>query len=357
MNRTGDDFSFSEKSFYLDEFRGRTLGIAVLCPKVDRTASLLGVLRDFQDNGTRVVLMASDSEGLRELLGGEPLRWDEDRLEGVVWRRLRETQRAGIQVPGGSGLLSSCRDCALRLGVMKLLWVDEVGGLLRADGNRHSFMDLADLRRMLEQGVASRAQLLSEIEQALVAGIPAVNLCDPHGIDRELFSYEGSGTLFTRERYVDVRPLGIDDFDAAHALVRRGVAEGYLVPRSDDDIDRVLANGFGAFVAGRHLAGIGALMHWRDEPETLRVEVVSLYALTRFMGEGIGGHLVHFAQEQALRLGCRNVFACTTSERVVAFFRRHGFSQIDPKGLPTAKWVGYDAERRERVKCLSRSIP
>lgn len=357
MSESGDGSSFSEKSFYLDEFRGRSLGIAVLCPKLEPAPSLVGVLRELQANATRVVLVASDSDGLRGLLGEDALEWDDDRLEGRVWRRLRESRRAAVVVPSGPAFLPSCRGCAIRLGVTKLLWVDEAGGLLRPDGSRHSFVDLADLRVMLEQGNGSRIQLLSEIERALAAGIPAVNLCDIPGLDRELFSYEGSGTLFTRERYVDVRPLGIDDFDAAHALVRRGVSEGYLMPRSELEIERILANGFGAFVAGRHLAGIGALLQWHGESGEPRIEVVSLYALTRFMGEGIGGHLIRFAQERARSLRCRNVFACTTSDRVAAFFGRHGFTGVDAESLPDDKWVGYDAERRARVQCLSRSLP
>ena len=51
-------------------------------------------------------------------------------------------------------------------------------------------------------------------------------------------------------------------------------------------------------------------------------EISSLYTLTRFLGEGVGGHLVSFALECAAELGFRYVFACTTSERVQTFFER-----------------------------------
>ena len=105
-----------------------------------------------------------------------------------------------------------------------------------------------------------RAGLLRELEATLEAGVPSINLCALEGVGEELFSYAGAGTLLTRERYVVVRRLGIDDYDAADDLVARGVAEGYLAPRSAGEIERVLANGFGAFVEGRHLAGIGALI-------------------------------------------------------------------------------------------------
>ena len=76
---------------------------------------------------------------------------------------------------------------------------------------------------------------------------------------------------------------------AAAALIERGVEEGYLAPRSPEELDQILASGFGAFVEGRHLAGLGALL---VDEENRVGEVASLYTLTRFLGEGIGGPLL-----------------------------------------------------------------
>ena len=116
--------------------------------------------------------------------------------------------------------------------------------LLDREGRRLSFVDLDELRAILRdeplRGDARRAAMLREIEAVLTAGLPAVNLCSLAGLADELFTYAGSGTLFSRERYVVVRRLGIDDFDAAADLIARGVAEGYLAPRSPEQIERVL---------------------------------------------------------------------------------------------------------------------
>jgi amino-acid N-acetyltransferase len=183
--------------------------------------------------------------------------------------------------------------------------------------------------------------------------LPAVNLCSLDGLADELFTYAGSGTLFSRERYVAVRRLGIDDFDAADDLIARGVAEGYLAPRSTEEVERVLTNGFGAFVEGRHLAGIGSLLRWE---EAGTAEIASLYTLTRFVGEGIGGHLVAFACERARELGCRSAIAVTTSDRVAAFFERNGFEAVGPEEIPAEKWHDYDPNRRDRARCLRRKL-
>jgi len=173
------------------------------------------------------------------------------------------------------------------------------------------------------------------------------------GLADELFTYAGSGTRFSRERYVDVRRLGIDDYDAAEDLIARGVAEGFLAQRTPDAVERVLANGFGAFVEGSHLAGIGALLPFESANAA---EIASLYTLTRYVGEGVGGHLVAYACELARERRCEAVTAVTTSDRVVAFFERHGFERGAADEIPAEKWRDYDPERRARARCRRRRL-
>jgi amino-acid N-acetyltransferase len=349
--------SFSEKAFYLREFRGRTLALAIPAESLRDLAALEPVLEELEGNATRAVLISPAPSVLESLPGTKVLAAAGEDLEGAVWRGFADALRVGLVVEGERPFPGRCREIALRLGISKLVWIDPEGGLARADGSRHSFVDLEELRALAADGFPSasraRAALLSEIERALAAGLPAVNLCSAEGLADELFTYSGAGTLFTRERYVEVRRLGIDDYDAADDLIARGVDEGYLAPRSPAEVDRVLANGLGAFVEGSHLAGIGALL---DHPEAGAGEIASLYTLTRFLGEGIGGHLVRFALELGRERGHVFVFACTTSERVVSFFEREGFRRAHPDEIPPAKWRGYDPARRTRATCLRRDL-
>ena len=345
--------AFSEKGFYLAEFRGRTLAIAVRAADLAATAPLASVLKELEENGTRVVLIADDPGTLTTLLGTRAVPADAVRLEARVWRELSAASHAGIALTDSGAFAPACRELVLRLGVTKLMWIDSEGGLARPDGRRLSFVDLLELRALREKGLLNgseeRRSLLAEIEAALRGGLPAVTLCTLEGLADELFTYAGSGTYFSRESYVEVRRLGVDDFDAADDLLARGVAEGYLVPRSPEEIERVLGHGFGAFVEGRHLAGIGALLlHQKGRAG----EIASLYTLTRFLGEGIGGHLIRHAVERARAQGCAFVFACTGAERVAGFFERHGFSRVAPDAIPEEKWRDYDAARRKDVRCL-----
>ena len=128
--------------------------------------------------------------------------------------------------------------------------------------------------------------------------------------------------------------------------------------RNCQQVEQILAGGFGAFVEGHYLAGIGALL---DHPGTGAGsagagEIASLYTLTRFVGEGVGAHLVRYALGRAEETGSEFVFACTTAERVVAFFERQGFRVVGPEEIPPEKWRDYDSKRRARVTCLRREL-
>lgn len=355
-----DSTAFTEKAFYLEEFRGRTLvlalpGEASITPAT--SDPIRRVIDDLKSHGTRVVAISGDRSLLEALTGSAPLSISAPGLEGRVWRQLREDPVLGLYAEPGETFAAACRRAAVAMGITKLVWLDEGGGLLREDGGRDSFIDLAELQSLLEGEAivagSARHALLSEIKRLLDEGVDAVNLCTPDGLAAELFTYSGSGTLFTRERYIHVRRLGIDDFEAAYDLHRRGVEEGYLVPRGREELDRVLAAGFGAFVEGRHLAGIGALLPY---PELRLGEIASLYTLTRFLGEGVGRHLVAFALQFARERGLRQVFACTTQPRVASFFEGLGFEGMGFEDLPEVKRKAYDPERRSQLRCCRRLV-
>jgi N-acetylglutamate synthase-like GNAT family acetyltransferase len=344
--------TFSEKGFYLDEFRGKTLAIAVPAADLREPTSLVAVVDELCANGARVVVLSTERPALERLVGHHVVSMATPRLEATVWRQLRESLRIGLMVGGSIAFARACREAAMRLGIQKLVWIDRDGGIVRPDGERTSFVHLAELQEILaspHRRSGRRDSVLREIEAMLLAGVPAVNVCSLAGLHDELFTYAGSGTLFTRERYVVVRKLGIDDFDAASDLIARGTAEGYLAPRDAEQHDAVLASGFGAFIEGYHLAGIGALLIDRA---ARCAEIASLYTLTRFIGEGVGGHLVTHARTRAEALDLDYVYACTTSERVAAFFARNGFCAVSPATLPPAKWRGYSQERRALLTCL-----
>ena len=349
------DAVLSERAFYLREFRGRTLAIAGRAAALRDPRPLRGVIEALMRNGTRVLLLAPQCRTLQSCLDGPLLAYDRaTRRRGVevqLWEALREHGAAGLAVGGGGAFTARCRDVAQRLHLSKLVWVEPEGGLCDPQGRRLSFVHGAELEALLRRG-GPRVALLREIERLLEGGTETVNLCAAQGLGRELLTYEGSGTLFTRERYVEVRPFGIEDFDAAQSLLQSGTRRGLLLQREGEELQRVLSSGFGAFLEGRHLAGLGALL---VDPRGDSGEIASLYAVSRFLGEGVGGELVRYALHRARGAGLGRVFACTTSSEVGSFFEYQGFRPVTSESLPSGKWRSYDRHRRRRLRCYERS--
>ena len=238
-------------------------------------------------------------------------------------------------------------------GALEARVVDEAGGLLRADASRCSFVDLEELRRLLRNRAslenAARLALLREIEMALSAGVGAVNLSTLEGLADELFTYAGSGTLFTRERYVIVRRLGADDYDAAADLIARGVAEGYLVPRTPEEVERIFVSALRGLRRGappgrdRRAAGASRGGRGRDRL-TLHPDA--------FPRRGDRGPPRAFRAraraESKLRLRLRLHHLGARG----GLLRATGLPIGRAGGASAEKWHAYDPDRRGRVRCL-----
>ncbi|MCC6767009.1 MAG: hypothetical protein IT293_20325 [Deltaproteobacteria bacterium] len=392
---------FTEKEFYLDEFRGRTLLFVVHHDgPADRLRALGELTRDLLVNDTRVLILlggaaARERSALRALerpLAGVPsaaqvplplpqLRLVPNGGGGPVLQLSAEDLAAPAiadallvrfwdVVRGTPFVLGLCDDdtperlaaFAARLGarlrVHKLVVADPEGGIQPAGVERAlSFMDEGMAAQLLaageaeSSGLGGRRALLQAVRTGLVDGISSINVCTLDGIARELFTYEGSGTLFTREDYCKVERLSLDDFHEVEKVLERGQREGYLKVRTPAEIAPILFAGYGATIGQHHLAGVCSLQTERYEAERAG-EIVGLYTITRFKGEGVGVKLVDCMKAVGRERGLAYLFACTTQERVGQFFERQGFHAIEQGEAPPAKWAGYDAERRRGLRCF-----
>jgi len=376
--------AFTEKDFYLDEFRGRTLVLAAERSALRAATArrrLATVVRELLAHGTQLLVVVGETaptmrgRSTRRWLGlpqararrrpgsppsrrrGDTVVWRDDDPDATladVWDVLR-VRALCVVLCRGSALAPACRT-AERFRVHKLVLLDPAGGLREPKSRRVlSFLDQATLDVLLEAGEAEfhglshRRAMLGEIDRVLESGVGSVNLCRIDGLSRELFTYEGSGTLFTRDDYCRVDRLSIDDFHEVERLVARGQKEGLLKPRSGDEIARLLLGGFGAWIGREHLAGMGAL-YVTPYAEEKAGEIAGLYTITRFKGERIGRRIVRRLVAEAQARQLRYVFAVTANEEAARFFRGEGFRQVGHDEIPAAKWKDYDPARRGRVK-------
>jgi N-acetylglutamate synthase-like GNAT family acetyltransferase len=388
--------TFDEKEFYLDEFRGHTLLFSVPLEALEHDEDyerLAGIVHELLVNDTRVLVLVRVPDSgrgeqvlrrLQRRLG--PLIFSDETIPLFAHRRPRteaflQLAAAAFTAPAPAAALLTtiwsvlrrgplfvgviagvshaeatffAQETAVRLRVYKLILIEPEGGITGADGKQLSFMDeqlLATLQSAGEAewaGLAARRATFDAVRGALLGGVGSVNLCALAGAARELFTYEGSGTLFTRADYCRIERVGIDDFEEMERLIERGQREGVLKLRTQEEVAGLLINAYGATIGAHHLAGICGLL---TQPYTTERagEIVGLYAITRFKGEGVGGRLIARALADARAAGLAYVFACTTEERAQVFFERQGFRRVGPADVPAAKWTDYDPKRKAQV--------
>ena len=224
-------------------------------------------------------------------------------------------------------------------------------------------MDDGVLTAVLQPGQAewagwpARRATLDAIRAALRGGVHSVNLCTLDGLARELFTYEGSGTLFTREDYCRIERLGIDDFEEVERLIERGQREGYLKPRTPAEMARILLNGFGAEIGSHHLAGVCGL---RDRGASRASASARSSASTRSPASRVRASAAgcwRARSRRRARLGLRYVFACTIDERARGVLRAPGIpARRRTSDVPAAKWIGYERQRRARLRVLRHDL-
>jgi amino-acid N-acetyltransferase len=272
----------------------------------------------------------------------------------MVWQTL-QARPLLVAVVHENELIELAQTLAGRLRVHKLVLIEPEGGISSPSGEHLSFLDDTMLSAVLMAGqaewagLAERRETLHAVQSALRGGVHSVNLCSLAGLERELYTYEGSGTLFTLEDYCRIERLGIDDFEEVERLIARGQREGYLKVRGPAEMAHLLFNGYGATIGAHHLAGVCGL-ETNSYREDRAGELVALYTITRFKGEGVGARLVARVLADARGAGLAYVFACTTEPRAQAFFERQGFRNVGPERVPCAKWIGYDPARRARLQ-------
>jgi amino-acid N-acetyltransferase len=380
-----------EREFFLEEFQGRSALVAI-APAVVASRPDLQVLcatvADLVRHGARVLIWwpSAGKASDRRLLAGlrrarafvrrgatrrpAPLVRIETEelaapagdqiLRGDLWSHLRQGRLCVLAVTGAVDFPRDPVQIATALRAPKVVLIDAEGGL-RAGSARLSFVDENVLETLLQQGQAewsglgSRRGLLVAVRDALDGGVESVNLCSLEGFAVELFTYDGSGTLFTPDDYCQVAPLGLDEFAQAERLLERGQREGLLKLRAPEETAQLLAAGFGATICRRNLAGVAGLLTAPYAAERAG-EIVGLYTITRFKGEGVGERLVRRLLEEAEAQSLAYVFACTIDEHAQQFFARLGFTRVTPRDVPPAKWEGYDRRRRGRLTVFRRLL-
>lgn len=364
-----DPVSAEERAFYVAEFAGATIVVALAEPDPVTMASLGRTAEALAGGGSRMVLVVGtvpwatgrDRAELAAVLPSAPVvltgsaEWARDADSdwmARLWLAITDQSEVVVEVPVGTESLVAA-DLAAALRALKLVVTDPGGGW---GSPARSFVDVHEPAYGFEAALADRQDgaVVAAVRTALAGGVTSVNLCPPHDVYEELYSFDGVGSLFTSGDYLQLDPLRVDDLPAVEVLVAQGTADGLLRPRTRLEVARLAVTGFGARVqSSGHLAGLASLETAPYADDRLG-EVACLYTVSRFSGAGAGGMLVDGLTERAAELALRAVFAVTVSADASAFFARRGFAEVAHDQVPAVKWVGYDAARKGQARTFLR---
>jgi amino-acid N-acetyltransferase len=361
----GDDrVPASERAFYVDEFAGETLVAAIGDPSATTRAAVQRAARSLAEGRGRLLLVVdrtvADEVATGAILPAEPVVLDapEGELDGAwlaeLWLAITDRREVVIGAGSGEGATVGAR-LAVALRARKLVLTDDRGGWGRPP---RSFADIETHADAFRTQLADRqgGAVVAALQAALDGGVVNVNLCRPEDIDRELFTFDGAGTLFTSGSYVALSQLRVDDLPAVERLVAQGTADGLLRPRTRVEVARLAVGGLGARLVGSgHLAGIVSLDAGTYRDQGLG-EVACLYTVSRFSGAGAGALLIDGLVRQATTVGLDAVFAVTVSDAAGAFFERKGFVEVSHDEIPPAKWAGYDPARLDLARAFVRPV-
>ena len=377
LRRTGP--LFTEKNFYLEEFYGKSLVFVLVPPSGERLSeldSLKHTLRELRRNQSRCIVVASSvaTRNLMRRLGRIAPRlgslifnpaigirrrpYPPDSAISALWSALQigPIVLAQADPTHPADLVAFAQQLAARLRVFKLLLLDRGGGLVDGAGNRHSFVQIGRIARLLKDiRSPHRRALVRAAHRAINGGIASVSLVSPREVYEELFSFTGSGTIFTEGGYGKVRPISIDDFEEVEALIVRAQNEGFLLSRNKEEIAGLLPSCFGYRIGDEHLAGIVSLLTEPYRRERAG-EITALYTLTRFQGEGVAVELIDEAVHEAQVRRLHYIFACTTEPRAASLFQYLGFRRVERPEVPSAKWRGYDQKRMASLSIFRRDL-
>lgn len=347
-----------ERRFFREELRGTTIVVSVPLLEREAVAPLARTLAGFAEGDTRFVLVLAnraDAEALRHAAGDlavldSPTVWEDDAL-ARLWVTVTDERVVLVVAADPGGVTETAGFLAAGLGASKVVLTDPGGGW--GDPAR-SFADLETHRAQLREHLRSRGigNLLHAVETALRGGAYSVNLCRAQDLEEELFTFDGTGTAITLEGYVHLTQLRVDDLPALEKLVRRGVRDRILKPRTREEIARIAVGGLGARVVRTgHLAGIVGLETEAYGRERLG-EIAGLVTVSEFSGSGSGALLVDGLVTRAREQGLRALFAVTVSDDAAAFFLRRGLREVSREAVPAVKWEGYDDVRLAAARCF-----
>ncbi|HEU0188004.1 MAG TPA: amino-acid N-acetyltransferase [Gallionellaceae bacterium] len=238
---------------------------------------------------------------------------------------------------------------AVALDADKLIFLMDTDGVTDKKGELLHELTIAQANKIL----GSKQQLPDDVAlflpcavRACEAGVARTHLISRHvdgAVLQELFSDSGIGSMVVESSLNTLRDATIDDVGGILQLLQPLEAEGILVRRSRELLEREIDR----FVVMEHdhrIIGCAALYPFPDE-KTAELACLAIQPIYR--RHGYGDALLRHISAEAKAMGLRKLIVLTT--RTAHWFVERGFTETDVSELPAQKKALYNYQRRSKV--------
>jgi amino-acid N-acetyltransferase len=230
----------------------------------------------------------------------------------------------------------------------KLILLTDVEGIRDAAGALRSELTVQDAEGLLGAAAVKgdAAFLLKYAIRACRGGVARVHIL-PYSLDgsvlAELFTHDGVGTMVAPEDLEKMRDATPDDVGGVIKLLEPLEADGTLVKRPRELIEREIDR----FIVLEHdgfIFGCAALYPF---PREQMGELAALTVHPDYQSYGDGERLMKRIEQRAKAAGIHTLFVLTT--RTAHFFIKRGFRPASVDDLPQARQHMYNWQRRSQV--------
>lgn len=291
-------------------------------------------------------------EGVDHLLTGVVRKVDTDALRFVLANGgLVLMSPLGFS-PTGEAFNLTMEDVAgsvaMALKADKLVLLTETAGINDADGSLISELPVEEAERSLADGSVSgdAAYNLRCAVKACRGGVARahiVSYAQDGGILVELFTHDGVGTMVALENLEKLRDATADDVGGVIKLIEPLEADGTLVKRPRELIEREIDR-FTVLEHDGFIFGCAALYPF---PREKMGELACLTVHPQYQGYGDGERLMKRIEARARAAGIDRLFVLTT--RTAHFFIKRGFKPATVDDLPPTRQHMYNWQRRSQV--------
>lgn len=230
----------------------------------------------------------------------------------------------------------------------KLIFITETPTMTDAGGTEIREVSAHQAQAVLESGClrAEAAYYFDHATKACLAGVPRAHIV-PFSTDGsvllEVFTHDGVGTMISAQSLESLREASIEDVGGILQLIEPLEADGTLVKRGRELIEREI-DYFSVIEHDGVIFGCAALYPF---PAEKMAEAACLTVSPDAQAQGDGERLLKHLENRARAAGFKKLFVLTT--RTAHWFLKRGFVQAGVDDLPKDRQNMYNWQRKSLV--------